>query len=63
MLFIPQPGREVIFLQLSQVTEHFNITGTSQQLGSSIKPDSNVNLYVRLTVVESVTHYEAPNVF
>lgn len=63
MLFIPQPGREVISLQLSQVTEHFNITGTSQQLGSSIKPDSNVNLYVRLTVVESVTHYEAPNVF
>lgn len=36
MVLIPQPAREVIFLLFLQVTEHLNITGTSQQLGSSV---------------------------
>lgn len=37
MVLIPQPAREVIFFLLFlQVTEHLNITGTSQQLGSSV---------------------------
>lgn len=36
MVLTPQPAREVIFLLFLQVTEHLNITGTSQQLGSSV---------------------------
>lgn len=47
MLLIPQPARKVIFLQLLQVTECLNITGTSRQLGSSITLNlTQMSIYV-----------------